>query len=114
MYQHRSAEEQPPQLPQHRGDQGAHQTISWQDQGPTCLRSLILTRPIHDGDEKEADVWSQLSANQTFYPNKANLNSSPRDRCAESPVMFKAFQTTQDGRRSSAGLPYPIIFQLIE
>ena len=27
----------PPHQPQHRGDQGALQTISWQDQGPTCL-----------------------------------------------------------------------------
>eukprot|EP00088_Acartia_fossae_P061801 TRINITY_DN7434_c0_g1_i2.p1 TRINITY_DN7434_c0_g1~~TRINITY_DN7434_c0_g1_i2.p1 ORF type:complete len:127 (+),score=15.57 TRINITY_DN7434_c0_g1_i2:84-464(+) len=103
----------PQPQPLHRGDQGALQTISWQDQGPLVYQSLIHTRPVHDGERSD----SKSGVKCFFYsPMKLSSNlNSPRQMCSSSiSRSTKDLKKTQDGRSSSAGSPYTNIYQLLE
>ena len=105
----------PQPQPLHRGDQGALQTISWQDQGPLVYQSLIHTRPVHDGERSDSKSGVKYFFN--FYtPMKLSSNlNSPRQMCSSSMSRStKDLMKTQDGRRSSAGSPYTNIYQLLE
>ena len=122
MHQQGRYQDLPPDQPQHRGDQGALQTISWQDQGPTCLHQPDppLDQAVHEGKRGELLDESIVSDLHVILPLQLQFKFPERSTYVRRnqqgqrmPDSMDLKRTPWRKERSSVGPPYTTIYQLV-